>query len=266
MLAVYLSRANCGAHRRKGLVMTSVASSSSRVVTESPVVVALDYNNRDSALAFVDRIDPRDCRLKVGKEMFTLFGPQIVRDLQQRGFDIFLDLKFHDIPNTTAHAVAAAADLGVWMVNVHASGGARMMTAAREALVPFGKDAPLLIAVTVLTSMEASDLLDLGVTLSPADQAEHLARLTQHCGLDGVVCSAQEAVRFKSALGNNFKLVTPGIRPQGSEAGDQRRIMTPEEALAAGVDYMVIGRPITQSADPALTLKAINTSLGKVTG
>ncbi|ATG01332.1 orotidine 5'-phosphate decarboxylase [Lelliottia amnigena] len=266
MLAVYLSRANCGAHRRKGLVMTSVASSSSRVVTESPVVVALDYNNRDSALAFVDLIDPRDCRLKVGKEMFTLFGPQIVRDLQQRGFDIFLDLKFHDIPNTTAHAVAAAADLGVWMVNVHASGGARMMTAAREALVPFGKDAPLLIAVTVLTSMEASDLLDLGVTLSPADQAERLARLTQHCGLDGVVCSAQEAVRFKSALGNNFKLVTPGIRPQGSEAGDQRRIMTPEEALAAGVDYMVIGRPITQSADPALTLKAINTSLGKVTG
>jgi orotidine-5'-phosphate decarboxylase len=265
MLAVYLSRANCGAHRRKGLVMTSVASSS-RVVTESPVVVALDYNNRDSALAFVDRIDPRDCRLKVGKEMFTLFGPQIVRDLQQRGFDIFLDLKFHDIPNTTAHAVAAAADLGVWMVNVHASGGARMMTAAREALVPFGKDAPLLIAVTVLTSMEASDLLDLGVTLSPADQAERLARLTQNCGLDGVVCSAQEAVRFKSALGNNFKLVTPGIRPQGSEAGDQRRIMTPEEALAAGVDYMVIGRPITQSADPALNLKAINTSLGKVTG
>ncbi|WP_446029826.1 orotidine-5'-phosphate decarboxylase [Lelliottia amnigena] len=246
--------------------MTSVASSSSRVVTDSPVVVALDYNNRDSALAFVDLIDPRDCRLKVGKEMFTLFGPQIVRDLQQRGFDIFLDLKFHDIPNTTAHAVAAAADLGVWMVNVHASGGARMMTAAREALVPFGKDAPLLIAVTILTSMEASDLLDLGVTLSPADQAERLARLTQNCGLDGVVCSAQEAVRFKSALGNNFKLVTPGIRPQGSEAGDQRRIMTPEEALAAGVDYMVIGRPITQSADPALTLKAINTSLGKVTG
>jgi orotidine 5''-phosphate decarboxylase, subfamily 1 len=243
--------------------MTSVASSSSRVVTESPVVVALDYNNRDSALAFVDRIDPRDCRLKVGKEMFTLFGPQIVRDLQQRGFEVFLDLKFHDIPNTTAHAVAAAAELGVWMVNVHASGGARMMTAAREALVPFGKDAPLLIAVTVLTSMEASDLRDLGVTLSPAEHAERLARLTQNCGLDGVVCSAQEAVRFKAELGQAFKLVTPGIRPEGSDAGDQRRIMTPEQALAAGVDYMVIGRPVTQSADPALTLKAINASLGK---
>ena len=241
--------------------MTFTASSSSRAVTDSPVVVALDYHNRDTALAFVDRIDPRDCRLKVGKEMFTLFGPQLVRDLQQRGFDVFLDLKFHDIPNTTAHAVAAAADLGVWMVNVHASGGARMMTAAREALVPFGKDAPLLIAVTVLTSMEASDLADLGVTLSPAEHAERLARLTQKCGLDGVVCSAQEAVRFKQAFGQSFKLVTPGIRPEGSDAGDQRRIMTPEQALAAGVDYMVIGRPVTQSADPAQTLKMINASL-----
>ncbi|MFI3382431.1 orotidine-5'-phosphate decarboxylase [Escherichia albertii] len=241
--------------------MTLSASSSSCAVTNSPVVVALDYNNRDAALAFVDKIDPRDCRLKVGKEMFTLFGPQFVRELQQRGFDIFLDLKFHDIPNTAAHAVAAAADLGVWMVNVHASGGARMMTAAREALVPFGKDAPLLIAVTVLTSMEASDLADFGVTLSPADYAERLAALTQKCGLDGVVCSAQEAVRFKQAFGQDFKLVTPGIRPQGSDVGDQRRIMTPEQALAAGVDYMVIGRPVTQSVDPEQTLKAINASL-----
>ena len=241
--------------------MTLSASSSSCAVTNSPVVVALDYNNRDAALAFVDKIDPRDCRLKVGKEMFTLFGPQFVRELQQRGFDIFLDLKFHDIPNTAAHAVAAAADLGVWMVNVHASGGVRMMTAAREALVPFGKDAPLLIAVTVLTSMEASDLADLGVTLSPADYAERLAALTQKCGLDGVVCSAQEAVRFKQAFGQDFKLVTPGIRPQGSDAGDQRRIMTPEQALAAGVDYMVIGRPVTQSVDPEQTLKVINASL-----
>lgn len=243
--------------------MTSTALSTSRAVTDSPVVVALDYANRDSALAFVDRIDPRDCRLKVGKEMFTLFGPQFVRELQLRGFDIFLDLKFHDIPNTTAHAVKAAADLGVWMVNVHASGGARMMTAAKEALLPFGADAPLLIAVTVLTSMEASDLQYIGITATPAEHAERLARLTQQCGLDGVVCSAQEAVRFKSELGHAFKLVTPGIRPQGSDAGDQRRIMTPEQALQAGVDYMVIGRPVTQSVDPAQTLKAINASLGK---
>ena len=242
--------------------MTSTASSISRALTSSPVVVALDYDNRDKALAFVDRIDPRDCRLKVGKEMFTLFGPQLVRDLQERGFDVFLDLKFHDIPNTAAHAVKAAADLGVWMVNVHASGGARMMTAAKEALVPFGNDAPLLIAVTVLTSMEASDLHGLGINATPAEHAERLAGLTQQCGLDGVVCSAQEAVRFKAAFGQQFKLVTPGIRPQGSEAGDQRRIMTPEQALAAGVDYMVIGRPVTQSADPAQTLRDINASLG----
>ncbi|WP_318385372.1 orotidine-5'-phosphate decarboxylase [Enterobacter sp.] len=243
--------------------MTSTASFSSTAVTSSPVVVALDYADRNQALAFVDRIAPEDCRLKVGKEMFTLFGPQFVRDLHQRGFDVFLDLKFHDIPNTAAHAVAAAAELGVWMVNVHASGGARMMTAAREALVPFGKDAPLLIAVTVLTSMEASDLYDLGITSSPAEHAERLARLTQQCGLDGVVCSAQEAVRFKSEFGQAFKLVTPGIRPAGSDVGDQRRIMTPEEAQKAGVDYMVIGRPVTQSADPAQTLKAINASLRK---
>ncbi|AKL12185.1 TPA: orotidine-5'-phosphate decarboxylase [Kluyvera intermedia] len=242
--------------------MTSTASSISRALTSSPVVVALDYDNRDKALAFVDRIDPRDCRLKVGKEMFTLFGPQLVRDLQERGFDVFLDLKFHDIPNTAAHAVKAAADLGVWMVNVHASGGARMMTAAKEALVPFGNDAPLLIAVTVLTSMEASDLQGLGISATPAEYAERLAGLTQQCGLDGVVCSAQEAVRFKAAFGQQFKLVTPGIRPQGSEVGDQRRIMTPEQALAVGVDYMVIGRPVTQSANPAQTLRDINVSLG----
>ncbi len=241
--------------------MTSTASSSSPSLCHSPVVVALDYASRDLALAFVDRIVPSDCRLKVGKEMFTRFGPQFVRELHQRGFDVFLDLKFHDIPNTAAHAVAAAADLGVWMVNVHASGGARMMSAAREALVPFGKDAPLLIAVTVLTSMEASDLRDLGITSTPAEHAERLARLSKECGLDGVVCSAQEAVRFKSELGHAFKLVTPGIRPEGSEVGDQRRIMTPQQALSAGVDYMVIGRPVTQSADPAQTLSEINASL-----
>ncbi|KQN55777.1 MULTISPECIES: orotidine-5'-phosphate decarboxylase [unclassified Erwinia] len=230
-------------------------------VSGSPIVVALDYADRDRALAFVDQIEPGSCRLKVGKEMFTLFGPQIVRDLQQRGFEVFLDLKFHDIPNTTAHAVAAAADLGVWMVNVHASGGARMMSAAREALVPFGNDAPLLIAVTVLTSMDAEDLRGLGITLTPAEQAERLARLTRQCGLDGVVCSAHEAVRFKQHIGQDFRLVTPGIRPAGSDAGDQRRIMTPEQAQQAGVDYMVIGRPITQSADPAATLAAILSSL-----
>ncbi|MEI7383916.1 orotidine-5'-phosphate decarboxylase [Pectobacterium versatile] len=227
----------------------------------SPIVVALDYASQQAALSFVDRIDPQDCRLKVGKEMFTLFGPQFVQTLQQRGFDVFLDLKFHDIPNTVAHAVAAAADLGVWMVNVHASGGSRMMTAAKEALVPFGKDAPLLIAVTVLTSMDEDDLRGLGITLSPAEQAEKLAVLAHNSGLDGVVCSAHEAQRLKQVCGQAFKLVTPGIRPAGSDVGDQRRIMTPIQAQKAGVDYMVIGRPITQSVDPAQTLREIRASL-----
>ncbi|ANC41591.1 MAG: orotidine-5'-phosphate decarboxylase [Hafnia alvei] len=239
----------------------SISTPSQANAITSPILVALDYADRNAALAFVDNIDPRDCRLKVGKEMFTLFGPQFVRELQQRQFEIFLDLKFHDIPNTAAHAVAAAADLGVWMVNVHASGGARMMTAAREALLPFGKDAPLLIAVTVLTSMEAEDLRGIGIELSPADYAERLALLTKECGLDGVVCSAHEATRLKASCGQAFKLVTPGIRPAGSSAGDQRRIMTPVEAAKAGVDYMVIGRPITQSPEPAETLREILKSL-----
>ncbi|MFP1951700.1 orotidine-5'-phosphate decarboxylase [Lonsdalea quercina] len=229
----------------------------------SPIIVALDYASQRDAYEFVDRIDPQRCRLKVGKEMFTLFGPQLVNDLQQRGFEVFLDLKFHDIPNTTARAVAAAAELGVWMVNVHASGGARMMQAAKEALLPYGADAPLLIAVTVLTSMDEDDLRGLGITLSSAEQAERLAVLTQQCGLDGVVCSAHEAERLKQRCGAAFQLVTPGIRPAGSAAGDQRRIMTPEQAKLAGVDYMVIGRPITQSADPAQTLNAILATLGE---
>ncbi|WP_282807196.1 orotidine-5'-phosphate decarboxylase [Hafnia alvei] len=239
----------------------SISTPSQANAITSPILVALDYADKNAALAFVDNIDPRDCRLKVGKEMFTLFGPQFVRELQQRQFEIFLDLKFHDIPNTAAHAVAAAADLGVWMVNVHASGGARMMTAAREALLPFGKDAPLLIAVTLLTSMEAEDLRGIGIEQSPADYAERLALLTKECGLNGVVCSAHEATRLKASCGQAFKLVTPGIRPAGSSAGDQRRIMTPVEAAKAGVDYMVIGRPITQSLEPAETLREILKSL-----
>ena len=224
----------------------------------APVIVALDYESQKSALAFVERIDPASCRLKVGKEMFTRFGPQFVTQLQQKGFDIFLDLKFHDIPNTVARAVAVAADLGVWMVNVHACGGSRMMRAAKESLVAFGQDAPLLTAVTVLTSMDQSDLTELGISLTPAEQAERLALLTQACGLDGVVCSAHEAARFKQVCGKDFLLVTPGIRPVGSEIGDQRRIMTPEQAVTVGVDYMVIGRPITGSDDPLLTLQQIN--------
>lgn len=228
--------------------------------SNSPVIVALDYNDKNAALQFVERITPTDCRLKVGKEMFTKYGPQFVEELQKKGFDIFLDLKFHDIPNTVAKAVQAAAELGVWMVNVHASGGIRMMDAAKAALAPYQK-APKLIAVTVLTSMESSDLAALGISLSPADYAEKLAKLTYDCGLDGVVCSAQEAYRFKQQFGQHFALVTPGIRPEGSVQDDQRRIMTPKQAVEVGVDYMVIGRPITQSPDPVAALTHIHQSL-----
>ncbi|MGC7891016.1 orotidine-5'-phosphate decarboxylase [Vibrio anguillarum] len=225
------------------------------------VIVALDYEQQAEALAFVDKIDPSSCRLKVGKEMFTLFGPDFVRELHKRGFSVFLDLKFHDIPNTCSKAVRAAAELGVWMVNVHASGGERMMSASRQILEPYGNDRPLLIAVTVLTSMEQPDLRGIGIDVAPKEHVMRLASLTQNAGLDGVVCSAQEAHMLKSHLGQEFKLVTPGIRPIGSEVGDQRRIMTPSEAIKAGSDYLVIGRPITQATRPDEVLKAINDTL-----
>lgn len=228
---------------------------------DSPVIVALDYADQNRALALVDSLNPDHCRLKIGKEMFTRFGPELVKNIQQRGFDIFLDLKFHDIPNTVARAVTAAAELGVWMVNVHACGGRRMMEAARDALHSFGAQAPYLIAVTVLTSMDQSDLLELGIDKSPAAYAEQLALQAQQCGLDGVVCSAHEAASFRKRLGDKYMLVTPGIRPQGSNEDDQRRIMTPQEALQAGVNYMVIGRPVTQSEEPRATLQHILNSL-----
>ncbi|ENX3944959.1 orotidine-5'-phosphate decarboxylase [Photobacterium damselae] len=228
------------------------------------VIVALDYDNQNDALAFVDRIEPGSCRLKVGKEMFTFYGPDFVRKLHDRGHSVFLDLKFHDIPNTCSKAVKAAAELGVWMVNVHASGGERMMTASREILEPYGKDRPLLIGVTVLTSMESSDLAGIGISRSPQEQVMNLATLTKNSGLDGVVCSAQEASLLKINLGQEFKLVTPGIRPAGSAAGDQRRVMTPVEAIAAGSDYLVIGRPITQAENPAQVLADINATLAGV--
>lgn len=230
-------------------------------MTDPKVVVALDFNNQADAFAFVDKIQPSDCRLKVGKEMFTYFGPDFVKALIDRGFDVFLDLKFHDIPNTVAKAVCAAADLGVWMVNVHASGGLKMMEEAKAALVTYGDKAPLLIAVTVLTSMSEDDLLGLGISKSPAEQVQHLASLTKSAGLDGVVCSAQEAELLKKQLGKDFKLVTPGIRPVGASVDDQKRIMTPEQAVEVGVDYLVIGRPITKAADPQKVLQDINQSL-----
>lgn len=220
------------------------------------IIIALDYNQADAALALADQLDPQRCRLKVGKELFTIAGPELVKAFQQRGFDVFLDLKFHDIPNTVAKAVAAAAELGVWMVNVHAQGGSKMLQAAAKSLESYGKERPLLIAVTILTSMSAADLEELGLP-APNIMVEKLAKLTADNGLDGVVCSAQEAAMIKQLCGKDFLTVTPGIRPKGSAQGDQQRILTPEQAIAQGADYLVIGRPITQSADPLAALNAI---------
>jgi len=222
------------------------------------IIVALDFPSQAPAMALADQLDPVKCRLKVGKELFTRSGPALVKVLQGKGFDVFLDLKFHDIPNTTAAAVAAAADLGVWMVNVHASGGEKMMVACRERLEAFGAEKPLLIAVTVLTSMSSEDLAGIGITGSAEAQVSRLATLTKNCGLDGVVCSAQEAPRLKAEQGVDFKLITPGIRPLTADKGDQQRIMTPTDALKAGSDYLVIGRPITQAPDPLAALEAIH--------
>jgi len=229
-------------------------------VKQTKIIVALDFPDALSALALVERLDPALCRLKVGKELFTVAGPDLVRALVARGFEVFLDLKFHDIPNTVAAACRAAAGLGVWMMNVHASGGRRMMSAAQEALADL-PGRPLLIAVTVLTSMSAEDLAEVGVADAPADQVHRLARLTQACKLDGVVCSAQEAPMLRASLGADFRLVTPGIRPAGAAVGDQRRVMTPAEALRAGATDLVIGRPITGAPDPLDALKRIQTEI-----
>ncbi|WP_386692930.1 MULTISPECIES: orotidine-5'-phosphate decarboxylase [unclassified Lonepinella] len=231
---------------------------------DSKIIVALDYENESDALNLVDQIDPALCRLKLGKEMFTSLGTNFLKQLHQRKFDVFLDLKYHDIPNTVARAVRSAADLGVWMVDLHASGGLRMMEEAKNILQPYGKDAPLLIGVTVLTSMEDLDLLQIGINASPLEQVIRLAHLTQRAGLDGVVCSPQEVEILRKNCGENFKLVTPGIRPVGSEFGDQRRVMTPAAAVGAGSDYLVIGRPITQADNPAEVLRAINASLANL--
>lgn len=227
------------------------------------VIVALDYETEAKALALVDQIDPSLCRLKVGKEMFTTLGVNFVKQLHERHFDVFLDLKFHDIPNTVARAVRSAADLGVWMVDVHASGGLKMMEEAKKILEPYGKDAPLLIAVTVLTSMEDLDLLQIGINASPMEQVLRLAHLTQRAGLDGVVCSPQEVEILRNACEPDFKLITPGIRPIGADFGDQRRVMTPSAAIRSGSDYLVIGRPITQAENPAEVLRSINASIAE---
>lgn len=228
-------------------------------MSSSPIIVALDFPNEKEALALVSQLEPGRCRLKVGKELFTRSGPELVKNLVKKNFDVFLDLKFHDIPNTVAKACQAGADLGVWMINVHAMGGRKMLEAAREAL-PTGSDTKL-IAVTVLTSMGADDLKEIGLTQSPAEQVKLLATLTHDCGLDGVVCSPQEIALLRENLDNSFELVTPGIRPEWSVTGDQKRIMTPAQAVQAGSNYLVIGRPITQAEQPMQALEKIEKEL-----
>ncbi len=224
------------------------------------ILIALDFAKASQALAFVNTLDPQSCRLKVGKELFALAGPEFVKQLIALGFDVFLDLKYHDIPNTVAKACQAAAEMGVWMVNVHALGGRKMMMAAKEAIASCDHQ-PKLIAVTILTSMETEDLAEVGLTGTPQQNVLRLARLAQDSGLDGVVCSAQEATLLREQLGADFCLVTPGIRPKTAAINDQKRIMTPESAMAAGSSYLVIGRPITQAADPLSELASINQSI-----
>lgn len=234
--------------------MTTGNKSSSRVI------VALDFDKESEALALVERLDPARCRLKVGKEMFTRSGPQLVEKLITRGYDVFLDLKFHDIPNTVAGACRSAAELGVWMVNVHTLGGRKMMEAAREAIDKCSSQ-PLLIGVTILTSMGETDIAEVGLTGSPADNVQRLAGLAKVSGLDGVVCSPREVSVLRKSIGDDFTLVTPGIRPAWAEKGDQTRITTPADAISLGSDYLVIGRPITGADDPLMALGKIEEEL-----
>lgn len=227
------------------------------VIADPKIIIALDFKDESSTLNLVDQLTPELCRLKVGKELFVRCGPSLVKKLINKGFDVFLDLKFHDIPNTVAAACQAAADMGVWMVNVHASGGRKMMQAAREA-IENSDSKPLLIGVTILTSLSRSDIAEVGLDVEPVDQVLRLAQLAHDSGLDGVVCSPREVSLIKQKIAQEFCLVTPGVRPAGSEIGDQQRIMTPGDALNAGSDYLVIGRPITASPNPIQALMAIH--------
>lgn len=229
-------------------------------MSDSKIVVALDFSTLGQAESFVQQLQPTLCKLKIGKELFAIGGPVFVEKCVEQGFDVFLDLKYHDIPNTVAKACEAAAKMGVWMINVHAMGGRKMMTAAKEAVLRT-EHKPILIAVTVLTSMEQTDLAEIGMVGTAQQNVTRLATLAESSGMDGVVCSAQEASLLREQIGTNFCLVTPGIRSVGSDNNDQKRIMTPKDALTAGSSYLVIGRPITQSKNPIQTLVAINNSI-----
>ena len=224
------------------------------------LIIALDFPTSKEALNFVEQLSPKDCILKVGLQLYVAAGPSLIKQIISRGFKVFLDLKFHDIPNTVAGACKSAAELGVWMINVHAAGGSAMLQAAVESLKTFDNP-PLLIGVTVLTSMDDTQLESSGVKRSANLQVKHLASLAANCGLDGVVCSAMEAEMLRREQGSDFILVTPGIRPAGSDAGDQQRIMTPVQAKRNGASYLVIGRPVTEAADPLSVIRSINQSL-----
>ena len=231
---------------------------------ESKIIVALDFNSSSRAVSFIDSLDPKSCRLKIGKELFTAAGPGLVETMIRKEFDVFLDLKFHDIPNTVANAVRVAADLGVWMLNVHTSGGSTMMKAAKDALLSCGGRKPILIGVTVLTSISTPELEEIGVNADLRDHVANLARLAYDSGLDGVVCSAEEARLLRNSLPPDFILVTPGIRRDQDVKGDQKRVITPSEAIRNGSDYLVVGRPITQAASPRAALAAFNSEIASV--
>ena len=231
-----------------------------KIMNDPRIIVALDFSDPRQAIEFSRKTTPEQCRLKVGKELFTSAGPALVEALVESGFDVFLDLKFHDIPNTVNKAAAAAAKLGVWMLNVHAMGGVPMMQAAREG-VEVVAQRPFLVAVTVLTSMSSDDLLALGITTPLTQLVDKLARKSIDSGLDGVVCSAQESAGLRASIGESALLVTPGIRPEWAAANDQQRIVTPQQALANGSSYLVIGRPITQHPEPAEALRLITESI-----
>lgn len=224
------------------------------------IIVALDFNDISEIRKFISGISPDECRLKIGKELFTCYGPEVVREVQNAGFEVFLDLKFHDIPNTVYKAIKAAANLGIWMVNVHASGGREMLLAARKAIEESANN-PLLIAVTILTSLGEEEVKEIGFSRDLTEQTLHLAKLAYDCGIDGVVCSAWEAQAIKDKTSREFLTVTPGIRLSDSKTDDQTRIMTPQMAIKNGADYLVIGRPITQSQNPLQTLHDINLNL-----
>ncbi len=225
------------------------------------IIIALDYNNSEQALVLAAQLDPKLCRLKVGKQLFTIAGPKLIEKLMQSGFEIFLDLKFHDIPNTVAGACKSAASLGVWMVNVHALGGRKMLLAARQAL-PIGTTK--LIAVTLLTSIGPDDLHEIGLGPTPEQIVRRLALLAHDCGLDGVVCSPLETAYLRTQVDSNFHLVTPGIRPIDASIDDQQRIATPRQAIENGATYLVIGRPVTQATDPLRTLQQLNKEITSV--